>query len=93
MSGTDERPVSGENVASPADGDGEARIADLVAARDADNPDVLDDVPRGDVPAGGAGADSGAVGAVEVDSDSEADVEYESIHNDEPGIGSHRPRD
>ena len=90
MSDADQRS---DNVASPADGDGEARIADLVEAKGADDPDVLDDVPREDVPAGGAGADSGAAAAVQVDPDSEADVEYESTHNDEPGVGSHRPRD
>lgn len=87
MSGSEERSP-GEDVATPAEGDGQARIADHVAARNADDPDVLDDVPREDVPAGGAGADSGAAAAVQVDPDDESSVKNLSSHNDEPGVGT-----
>jgi len=44
-----------------------------------------------EVPAGGAGADSGAVDAVEVDPDDEASIPNRSPMNDEPGVGTRRP--
>lgn len=43
------------------------------------------------VPAGGAGADSGAADAVQVDPDDEASVPNRSSMNDEPGVGSRGP--
>lgn len=43
---------------------------------------------RGDVPAGGAGADSGATDAVRIDPDDQAEVPDRSPHNDEPGVGT-----
>ena len=46
-----------------------------------------------DVPAGGAGADSGAADAVGVDPESESSVPDESVHNDEPGVGTRRSDD
>ena len=49
-----------------------------------DQPDVL----GADVPAGGAGADSGSVDAVQVDPDDEADIANSSPMNDEPGVGT-----
>lgn len=39
------------------------------------------------VPAGGAGADSGATDAVEVDPEDEAEVTSDSSQNDIPGVG------
>lgn len=80
-------PVDGEptNVASPAEGDPGARIAALAEERV-----QRDDTGSGDVPAGGAGADSGASPAVRVDPDSKSSVPGESTHNDEPGIGTRR---
>lgn len=41
-----------------------------------------------DVPAGGAGADSGAVSATEIDSDDEARLQNVSSQNDLPGVGT-----
>ncbi|GGD88801.1 hypothetical protein [Microbacterium murale] len=52
-----------------------------------DQPDVL----AADVPAGGAGADSGSVDAVQVDPDDEASIPDRSPLNDEPGVGTRRP--
>ena len=40
-----------------------------------------------EVPAGRAGADSGAVDAVQIDPDDEADLPDSSTLNDEPGVG------
>ena len=54
-----------------------------------DQPDVL----SADVPAGGAGADSGSVDAVQVDPDDEASIPDRSPMNDEPGVGTRRPHD
>lgn len=58
-----------------------------------DEEDVVEDSPPHDVPAGGAGADSGAVEAVRVDPDDEAEVPDRSPHNDEPGVGTRDGRD
>jgi hypothetical protein len=55
----------------------------------ADEPDVL----SADVPAGGAGADSGAVDAVQIDPDDEASIPDRSAMNDEPGVGTRRAHD
>lgn len=41
-----------------------------------------------DVPAGGAGADSGAVSATEIDADDEARTQNVSSQNDLPGVGT-----
>ena len=41
-----------------------------------------------DVPAGAAGADTGAVGAAEVDPDDEAHIQGVSSQNDLPGVGT-----
>lgn len=74
------------NVASPTDGDAHARIAALAEGRA-----QLTEAEAGDVPAGGAGADSGASPTVRVDPESESAIPDESTHNDEPGIGTRRP--
>lgn len=63
----------------------EEGIAALIDDRNADDPDQV-----GETPAGNAGADSGGSGAVRVDPSSESSVQDESIHNDEPGIGTRR---
>lgn len=42
----------------------------------------------GSVPAGGAGADSGAVDAVEIDPDDSAPIRNVSSGNDAPGVGT-----
>lgn len=44
------------------------------------------------VPAGGAGADSGATDAVKIDPEDEAAVENVSTHNREPGVGTRPAR-
>ncbi|MCT2087651.1 hypothetical protein M3D75_16180 [Microbacterium enclense] len=41
-----------------------------------------------DIPAGGAGADTGAVSATEIDPDDEARVQNVSSQNDLPGVGT-----
>lgn len=60
-------------------------------------PQGANDVPREDevqeVPAGRAGADSGAADAVRVTPDDETGVPDRSAHNDEPGVGPRRGRD
>jgi hypothetical protein len=50
--------------------------------------DAVEDGGIQDVPAGGAGADSGAVDQVRVDPDDESAVPDRSVHNDEPGVGT-----
>lgn len=63
----------------------EEGIAALIDGRDADDPDQV-----GETPAGNAGADSGGSGPVRVDPSSESSVQDESVHNDEPGVGTRR---
>lgn len=43
---------------------------------------------KGSVPAGGAGADSGAVDAVAIDDEDEAPIQNISSGNDTPGVGT-----
>lgn len=66
----------------------EEGIAALIEDRDADDPDQI-----GEIPAGNAGADSGGSGPVRVDPASESSVQDESVHNDEPGVGTRRSGD
>jgi len=56
----------------------------------ADHDDTLaeSDGLAADVPAGGAGADSGAVAATEIDADDDARVQNVSSQNDLPGVGT-----
>lgn len=51
--------------------------------------DTVESTP-GEVPAGGAGADSGAAESVRVDHDDEASIPDRSTHNVEPGVGTRR---
>ena len=60
----------------------------LIEERNGDDPDQV-----GETPAGGAGADSGGTGSVKVDPSSESTVADESVHNDEPGVGTRRSGD
>jgi len=46
-----------------------------------------------DVPAGGAGADSGAADVVRVDPEDDAEIANRSSMNDEPGVGTRGPDD
>lgn len=66
----------------------EEGIAALIDDRNADDPE-----PIGEIPAGNAGADSGGSGPVRVDPSSESSVQDESVHNDEPGVGTRRSGD
>lgn len=50
-----------------------------------------DDPETTDVPAGGAGADSGAAPSVDVDPDDHADVQNVSSQNDIAGVGTRGP--
>ena len=84
MSGRGEESGQDLGGAEPS----EEGIAALIEDRNADDPD-----PVGETPAGNAGADSGGSGAVRVDPSSESSVQDESIHNDEPGIGTRRSGD
>ncbi|AQY00090.1 hypothetical protein [Microbacterium foliorum] len=63
-------------------------IAALIEDWDGDDPDQV-----GEIPAGNAGADSGGSGPVRVDPSSESSVQDESVHNDEPGVGTRRSGD
>lgn len=85
MSDSDGGAPRPEEVEAAADAPDSDAIAALIADRNADDPDAV-----GDVPAGGAGADSGGEGPVRVDPTSESEIKDESIHNDEPGIGTRR---
>ncbi|MBO0979098.1 hypothetical protein [Microbacterium sp. SD291] len=55
--------------------------------------DAVEEGVSDDVPAGGAGADSGAVDAVRVDPEDEAEIPDRSAHNDEPGVGTRGGRE
>ncbi|MDF2558959.1 MAG: hypothetical protein K0R99_405 [Microbacterium sp.] len=68
---------------SPSDPD--ARIAEQLAERTGEDSGAAQQVP-----AGGAGADSGSAETVGVDPGSRASIPDESTHNDEPGIGTRR---
>jgi hypothetical protein len=48
--------------------------------------------PADEVPAGRAGADSGAADAVRIDPGDEAEIPDRSRMNDEPGIGPGKPK-
>ncbi|MGW9157724.1 hypothetical protein [Microbacterium sp. NPDC055665] len=85
MSGIEDQGARPENVRSAADADADARIAEHLAERTGEGTDTA-----GQVPAGGAGADSGAAGTVGVEPGSSASIPDESTHNDEPGIGTRR---
>lgn len=50
----------------------------------------IDDADVEEVPAGRAGADSGAADAVRVDPDDESELPDASAMNDEPGVGPGR---
>ena len=79
MSGSEHDDAVTPDGASPsAEG-----IAALIEERNGDDPGQVTDTP-----AGGAGADSGGSGAVRVDPSSESSVADESVHNDEPGVGT-----
>ncbi|WP_311245712.1 hypothetical protein [Microbacterium sp. WCS2018Hpa-23] len=81
MSGTEnDDTVTPEGASPSAEG-----VAALIEERDGDDPGQVTDTP-----AGGAGADSGGSGAVRVDPSSESSVADESVHNDEPGVGTRR---
>lgn len=73
MSGTEDQGSQGRDVEAPPAEDAEV---------DATQTDV------GDVPAGGAGADSGAVDAVQVDPESESTIANRGNMNDIPGVGT-----
>lgn len=66
----------------------EEGITALIEDRNADDPEQI-----GEIPAGNAGADSGGSGPVRVDPSSESSVQDESVHNDEPGVGTRRSGD
>lgn len=80
------REVDGETVLDPDADPGllDSAEADRLAAGVDDEADVAE------VPAGGAGADSGATDAVQVDPDDEAEIPDISETNDQPGVGTRR---
>lgn len=84
MSGIGDQGMRPDDVISPGDPDAQERIAEQRGTKQE---------PVEDVPAGGAGADSGAADAVGVDPESASSVPDESVHNDEPGVGTRRPDD
>lgn len=81
------REVDGETTLDP---DADPDLIDSAEAdRLASGADADADVE--DVPAGGAGADSGAADTVRVDPADEAGIPDMSESNDEPGVGTRRP--
>jgi hypothetical protein len=62
-----------------------------VQRRDDEIPDRDENPEVGEVPAGGAGADSGAADAVRVDEDDEASIANVGSQNDIPGVGTRPP--
>lgn len=81
-------PTDAELPETEGDGppDAEERIAEHLAERGGDDAEAI-----ADVPAGGAGADSGGGSAVRVDPASTSEVKDESVHDDEPGVGTRHP--
>ena len=81
MSGIEDQGLRPANIEEPPEED---------ATTDASDGDdaPADDVE--DVPAGGAGADSGAADTVRVDPDDESSIANVSKLNDEPGVGTRR---
>ncbi|MGN7948939.1 hypothetical protein ACTJKH_09370 [Microbacterium sp. 22215] len=77
-----------DSVAPDAASPSAEGVAALIEERDGDDPGQVTETP-----AGGAGADSGGSGAVRVDPSSESSVPDESVHNDEPGVGTRRSHD
>lgn len=66
--------------------------ADRLPGADEENLVPASDGLTSDVPAGGAGADTGAVGAASIDPDDDARIANVSSQNDLPGVGT-RPAD
>lgn len=62
--------------------------ADRLPGADEENIVPESDGLTADVPAGGAGADTGAVGATSIDPDDEAHIANVSSQNDVPGVGT-----
>ncbi|WP_295833702.1 hypothetical protein [uncultured Microbacterium sp.] len=62
--------------------------ADRLPGADEENLIPESDGLAADVPAGAAGADSGAVGTARIDSDDEARLQNISSQNDLPGVGT-----
>lgn len=62
---------------------------DLIDSADADRL-AAEEGTVGEVPAGNAGADSGAADAVQIDPDDEAGITDISETNDTPGVGTRR---
>ncbi|PVE79431.1 hypothetical protein [Microbacterium testaceum] len=62
--------------------------ADRLPGADEENLIPESDGPAADVPAGAAGADSGAVGTARIDPDDEARIQGVSSQNDLPGVGT-----
>lgn len=92
--------VDGDAVLDPDIDDSliDSASADRLASGDdsetsLSEPAVVDepDVVAAEVPAGGAGADSGSVDAVQVDPEDEASIPDRSAMNDVPGVGTRGP--
>lgn len=62
--------------------------ADRLPGADEENIIPESEGPAADVPAGAAGADTGAVGAARIDADDEARIQNISSQNDLPGVGT-----
>ncbi|MFS0794684.1 hypothetical protein [Microbacterium sp. 1P10AE] len=62
--------------------------ADRLPGADEENIVPESDGLAADVPAGGAGADTGAVGAASIDPDDDAHIQNVSSQNDVPGVGT-----
>lgn len=62
--------------------------ADRMPGADEENIVAESDGAAADIPAGAAGADSGAVGTARIDPDDEARIQNVSSQNDLPGVGT-----
>ncbi|WP_067199648.1 hypothetical protein [Microbacterium sp. XT11] len=85
-----EQPVIPDELAPRQRSDDPVGGADSADGDDAHEGAAHEEADPADVPAGGAGADSGAADAVRVDPDDEGAVPDESVHNAEPGVGTRR---
>lgn len=89
MSGIDDQGMRPAGVEQPPTAAPEEGIEEPERASEPERGDG----DLGQVPAGRAGADSGAADAVRVDPDDESEIPDSSTMNDEPGVGPGRAGD
>ena len=90
MSGIDDQGMRPAGVEQPPTAVPEDGIEEPERASGSEPKDDSDDADLEEVPAGRAGADSGAADTVRVDPDDESEIPDSSTMNDEPGVGPGR---